>query len=305
MTRRAGTTAGRDAGSSTGVATAALALLSAGTLAALGMVTAGEIRDLGVGPRPPAARVDQLGADFVAIQPQPPTGGDRGGPRAGGRRAGRGGGSDLDRAGPADATTGGPSRRRPGLAGSGSAPAPSPASSPSPVPVTPTPPPVVPTPVVPDTSGPQQPVFTGVTPSPPTRVLGEKRGRRVGQRPAARHRRIRWPHQVSPGRAEGRAGPRPAAGLAVTVAAGSALAAVTSAADDAERSPGRRGHGPAGLPTTVPAGPAPSGHGKGPSPVLPHRDPVAAPPVAAPTVPGAAPPAARTVPGRGREHGHR
>ena len=46
MTNRDGLRAGRDTGSTTGVATAVLALLSAGTLATLGMVTAGELREL-------------------------------------------------------------------------------------------------------------------------------------------------------------------------------------------------------------------------------------------------------------------
>ena len=53
MTRRTGGTAGRDAGSTTGVATAVLALLSAGTLAALGVVTAGDLRDVGRAPGEP------------------------------------------------------------------------------------------------------------------------------------------------------------------------------------------------------------------------------------------------------------
>src|SRR3954469_20048837 len=59
MTRRGGARAGRDTGSTTGVATAVLALLSAGTLATLGVVTAGELRGVGPGfPVPGISAVD-------------------------------------------------------------------------------------------------------------------------------------------------------------------------------------------------------------------------------------------------------
>ncbi len=71
MTRRTGGTAGRDAGSTTGVATAVLALLSAGTLAALGVVTAGDLRDVGRGPVQDS-RVDGVGPPApIALTPTP------------------------------------------------------------------------------------------------------------------------------------------------------------------------------------------------------------------------------------------
>src|SRR3954447_22938671 len=87
MTRRTGANAGRDVGSTTGVATAVLALLSAGTLATLGVVTAGDLRDAGRGPVG-AAQVDGVGPPApIALTPTPATA-----PAPGGRAGGAGGG---------------------------------------------------------------------------------------------------------------------------------------------------------------------------------------------------------------------
>ncbi len=78
MTNREGLRAARDTGSTTGIATAVLALLSAGTLATLGMVTAGELRELAP-ERPPArqqAAVQSPGAVRVTEPPAPSPSGD-------------------------------------------------------------------------------------------------------------------------------------------------------------------------------------------------------------------------------------
>ena len=136
MTRRTGGTAGRDAGSTTGVATAVLALLSAGTLATLGVVTAGDLRDVGRAPVQDS-RVDSVGPPAaIALTPTPATtpapGGGSGG--AGGGRA-AGGVQSL----PEAVVGGSTAAERPGLSGTGTPPPGPPASTPAPGTPTPTP----------------------------------------------------------------------------------------------------------------------------------------------------------------------
>ena len=61
--------AGVDTGSTTGVATAVLALLSAGMLAAFGVVTAGELRDLG--PAPQRSQAGVFDPPDITFSPAP------------------------------------------------------------------------------------------------------------------------------------------------------------------------------------------------------------------------------------------
>jgi hypothetical protein len=171
MTRRTGVTAGREAGSTTGVATAVLALLSAGTLATLGVVTAGDLRDLGRGPVPDS-QVDAVGPPTpIAVTSPVPTAP----PSPGGGSGGAGGGPGTGgvQAGPELVTGGSTGTDRPGLSGAGS-------GSPAPTPPGATPTPGTPTPTPGPATG---PVFTAVTPAPTpsASVLAEKAGRHLGR----------------------------------------------------------------------------------------------------------------------------
>jgi hypothetical protein len=96
-----------DAGNTTGVATAVLALLSAGALASLGLLSAGEITDglgRGVGLGPDGVRVDRPGEVVVNGSSSGESGGS-GGSRGSGDSGGSGttGGAGGGRRGPASA----------------------------------------------------------------------------------------------------------------------------------------------------------------------------------------------------------
>lgn len=156
MTRRGAHA--RDTGSTTGVATAVLALLSAGTLASLGLVTADELRGGGNGSLS-APYNDLLPPVDVVVTPTPTPGPPGSGPR------GRDGGS-RPVLGPFDpaALTGGVDGSGPTLATAGPG---------EPV-VTPTDAPAPPVPT--------GPVFTALDPAPTpvASVLAVKHGRAVG-----------------------------------------------------------------------------------------------------------------------------
>jgi hypothetical protein len=165
-TQRSGTMArrgvhARDTGSTTGVATAVLALLSAGTLASLGLVTADELRG-GAGSSLRAPYNDLLPPVDVVVTPTPTPGPPSSGPRGSG-----GSGGSRPVPGPFEpaALTGGLDGSGPTLAASGPG---------EPVVVTPT---GAPTPPVP--SG---PVFTALepAPTPAPSVLAVKHGKAVG-----------------------------------------------------------------------------------------------------------------------------
>ncbi|HEX4699839.1 MAG TPA: hypothetical protein VH857_10830 [Actinomycetes bacterium] len=140
MSRRSGKHARRDTGSTTGVATGVLALLSAGTLAALGVVTAGDVRDLG-GP-PAAGRPGRTAAapSDVVVTPSPTPGGSTGGP--GPSKTHQGGGGGPVQPGSFLLGPGGVSLSATGGATPAAAPTPGPAPSPAETP--PAPPVVVP-----------------------------------------------------------------------------------------------------------------------------------------------------------------
>jgi hypothetical protein len=142
----------RDTGSTTGVATAVLALLSAGTLASLGLVTADELRG-GSSGNLSAPYNDLLPPVAVVVTPTPA-------PHAPGSGRQGGGRGSQPAVGPFElaAVTGGVDGSGPTLASSG----------PGAVEVTP---PTVATPV------PAAPVFTALDPTPAPSVLAVKHGK--------------------------------------------------------------------------------------------------------------------------------
>ena len=178
MIRRVGAAAARDAGSTTGVATALLALLSAGMLAALGMVTAGQVRDLGARPPGISGHQPRPGVLGTVTLPGETSTGRHGQARH--ERSPRGGVVAL----PAP----------PGIPAAPAVPsvAPLPAASPGGAPAGTDPGNAAPAPAVTPTSpaapsAPAGPVLAGVDdvaptpPAPATSVLADKPGRRLGQ----------------------------------------------------------------------------------------------------------------------------
>lgn len=180
--RRVGAAAARDAGSTTGVATALLALLSAGMLAALGMVTAGQVRDLGAGPPGAGGPQPRPGVLGSVTLPGETSTGHHGQTRH--ERSPRGGVVALPTplgipAAPAVPTSAPVPAASPGGAPAGTDPGNAPAPA-----VTPT------SPATP--SVPAGPVLAGVddvapTPTPATSVLADKSGKRLGQ---VKHERV-------------------------------------------------------------------------------------------------------------------
>ncbi len=149
----------RDTGSTTGIATAVLALLSAGTLASLGLVTADELRG-GTSGSLSAPFNDLLPPVAVVVTPTPtPTPA----PHAPGSGRQGGGAGSQPVVGPFElaAVTGGVDGSGPTLATSG----------PGAAEVTP---PTVAAPV------PPTPVFSAVDPTPAPSVLAVKHGKRLG-----------------------------------------------------------------------------------------------------------------------------
>jgi hypothetical protein len=139
LSRRIGRHARRDTGSTTGVATGVLALLSAGTLAALGVVTAGDVRDNGGPPadgRP--GRTAAAPSDVVGT-PSPAPGGSTGGHRP--TKTHQAGGGGLVQPGSFLLGPGGGVSLS---ASGGATPAATPTPTPSPVVTSPVPPVVVP-----------------------------------------------------------------------------------------------------------------------------------------------------------------
>jgi hypothetical protein len=139
LSRRIGRHARRDTGSTTGVATGVLALLSAGTLAALGVVTAGDVRDNGGPPadgRP--GRTAAAPSDVVGT-PSPAPGGSTGGHRP--TKTHQAGGGGLVQPGSFLLGPGGGVSLS---ASGGATPAATPTPTPSPVVTPPVPPVVVP-----------------------------------------------------------------------------------------------------------------------------------------------------------------
>ncbi len=147
----------RDTGSTTGIATAVLALLSAGTLASLGLVTADGLRG-GTAGSLGAPYNDLLPPVDVVVTPAVPSG-----PGSGPRGAG-GGGSGQPVLGPFElaAVTGGVDGGGPTLAAAG----------PGEVAVPPT--------VAPTGPLPAGPVFSSLDPTPAPSVLATKHGKALG-----------------------------------------------------------------------------------------------------------------------------
>ena len=146
----------RDTGSTTGIATAVLALLSAGTLASLGLVTADELRGSGTPGSLRAPYNDLLPPVDVVVTPTPRAPGT--GPRGGG-------GGSQPAVGPFEqaAVTGGVYGSGPTLAAAG----------PGEVEV----PTTVATPTQPL---PAPPVLTSLDPTPAPSVLATKHGKALG-----------------------------------------------------------------------------------------------------------------------------
>jgi hypothetical protein len=162
----------RDTGSTTGIATAVLALLSAGTLASLGLVTADELRG-GTSGNLSAPYNDLLPPGAVVVTPAPT-------PQAPG--SGRqGGGSRPVAPFELAAVTGGVDGSGPTLASSG----------PGEPEVTP---PTVAAPVPPAPPG---PVFSALDPTPVPSVLAVKHGRRAGHAhaPGQAHKATKPPRE--------------------------------------------------------------------------------------------------------------
>jgi hypothetical protein len=263
MIRRAGLPAVRDTGSTTGVATAVLAVLSAGTLATLGMVTAGEIRDVGPS-RPdsrPADTLRQPGAVRVTEAPTPSeTGGTSVGGGGGGNGSGGGGAPGTPGVlplGPVlvpDLGTTGGSRT---LSTSGPGTPTDPAQVPVPLPTAPV---TFPTPA----PAPTAPVFAGTpepVPAPEASVLDVKHGRALGQGKdkAAKVKDAKKAKKAKKG--------EDAAGAASPVTAGATAGAATSPPANPGRGQGRgnakddknKGRPPVVQPSAAPltAGPVP------------------------------------------------
>lgn len=162
----------RDTGSTTGIATAVLALLSAGTLASLGLVTADELRG-GTSSNLSAPHNDLLPPVAVVVTPQPT-------PHAPGSGRQGGGGGSQPVVGPFElaAVTGGVDGGGPTLATSG----------PGAAEVTP---PTVATPV------PPAPVFTALDPTPAPSVLAVKHGKHAGHAhaPGQAHKAAKQPRE--------------------------------------------------------------------------------------------------------------
>jgi hypothetical protein len=147
----------RDTGSTTGIATAVLALLSAGTLASLGLVTADELRGGTTGSLR-APYNDLLPPVDVVVTPTPTPGPPGTGPRGGG------GGGSQPVLGPFEqaAVTGGVDGGGPTLAAAG------PGEVEAPPTVSPTEP------------LPAAPVFSSLDPTPAPLVLAAKHGKALG-----------------------------------------------------------------------------------------------------------------------------
>jgi hypothetical protein len=146
----------RDTGSTTGIATAVLALLSAGTLASLGLVTADGLRG-GTAGNLSAPYNDLLPPVDVVVTPAAPSG-PGSGPRGGG------GGGSQPVIGPFElaAVTGGVDGGGPTLAAAG----------PGEV--------AVPSTVAPTGPLPAAPVFSSLDPTPAPSVLATKHGKALG-----------------------------------------------------------------------------------------------------------------------------
>jgi hypothetical protein len=168
----------RDTGSTTGVATAVLALLSAGTLASFGLVTADRLRG-GTADSLRAPYDDLLPPVDVVVTPGPRTPGS--GPRGGG-------GGRQPVLGPFEraAVTGGVDGSGPTLAAEG------------PVEAGATPPTVAPTEPLPPA-----PVFSSLEPTPAPSVLATKHGRALGHAHARGQAPKAKKAQKQPGEDEG------------------------------------------------------------------------------------------------------
>lgn len=239
MIRRAASPAVRDTGSSTGVATAVLAVLSAGTLATLGMVTASEIRDVGPG-RPdsrPAQALRQPGPVRVTEAPAPAETGDTGS-GGGNNRSGGGRASGTPAVlplGPVLVPVLGTTGSSPTLSTSGPG-----TEDPGPVPV-PVPPPTEPVSFPTPAPAPTGPVFAGTpepVPAPEASVLDVRHGRTLGDQ-KSKAAKVKPPKSPKPPKdaPKGDDADQPAP---VTIAGRTIGATTPPPADQADRG---RGHG--------------------------------------------------------------